>query len=86
MKSDGDTWRIDTDAGSPTRRHDHDRSEGIETHLASDTPPSTAGRPLLWRSQPEIGAPSWEMEGAAPLYTTCCALLKQPDNQKLARS
>jgi len=58
--------------------------EGKQIHQAIGMPPDTAGRPRPWRSRIETGGASWGTTVAAPLYTTCWGLLKQPDNQKLA--
>jgi len=45
-----------------------------------------AGRPHPWRSRIETGGASSGTQVAAPLHTTCWGLLKQPYNQKWARS
>ena len=80
-----DTCRIAGAAGSPTHRLLPVRSADKRSPPANDRRPNTVGRLPLWQSRPETGAAFLGTRGATSLYTIYWGLLKQPDNQKLAR-
>jgi hypothetical protein len=84
-KPGADIWRIGGASVSPIHTLFCARIAGKQSHPANGTPPDTAGKPPLWRSRSETGEASWGMTVGPPLYTTHWDLLKQPDNQKLAK-
>src|ERR1700732_2936740 len=71
---------------SPIHKHFGCRSEDTQTHPATGRRPGIFGKPLRWRTATEIRARFSETSGEAPLQSTACGVLKQPDKQELARA
>ncbi len=79
-------WRTGGAFGSPIHTLFRARTADTQSHPASGMPTDTAGKPPLWRSRSETDEASWETAVGPPSYTTHWGLLKQPDNQKAAKS
>jgi hypothetical protein len=78
-------WRTGGAFGSPIHTLFRARTADTQSHPASGMPTDTAGKPPPWRSRSETDEASWGTAVGPPSYTTHWGLLKQPDNQKLAK-